>query len=217
MRITCIFVIAFFCSLSLKAQKFSIGSEIGIISSNDNTYPNTDYQKRRLSYYSGLNFNYKHDENLSFSTGLHYLRQGYRHKTCYIFEEGVKNELVRKLDYLTIPLLINMHFLKSKKLIVSLGVFVAFNVKAVQDYPDKIIGGCEIYYPRDISSTTEDFILNAAAGLGYKFFDNDKINFISSIKYYHSLSNTFKNPFPMHFIDRRYNSILLSLLFNYSL
>ncbi|MBL0008426.1 MAG: hypothetical protein IPP25_14945 [Saprospiraceae bacterium] len=69
-------------------QKFSIGSEVGIISSINTNYNLTDYQNRRNTYYAGININYQVVSSLSFTTGLHYVRQGYRHATCYISEDG---------------------------------------------------------------------------------------------------------------------------------
>ncbi len=199
-------------------QKFSIGGEFGVISSINTDYKVTDFENRRNTYYGGLNFNYKYNDRLSFSTGLHYLRQGYRHSTCYIFEEGVKNQLVGKIDCLTIPVLANIHFLKSKKLIATFGLMGGYNIKAVQDYPDPI-GGCEIYYIPDLSSSTQDFSISGIVGLGYKIFDSDKFELISSVKYYQGLTNSFNNPYsdiPLS-INRKYSSAVMTININYKL
>ncbi len=199
-------------------QKFSIGGEFGVISSINNDYKGTDFENRRNTYYGGLNFNYKYNDRLSFSTGLHYLRQGYRHSTCYIFEEGVKNQLVGKIDYLTIPVSANIHFLESRKLIATFGLLGGYNIKSVQDYPEPI-GGCEIYYSPDLSSSTQDFSISGIVGLGYKVFENENIELISSLKYYQGLTNTFRNSIgemPV-IVRRKYSSALMTIDFNYKL
>ncbi len=218
MKPTLTILITLLVTTSTFGQNFSIGSEVGIISSINTDYKITDIENRRNTFYSGLNLNYKYDNRLSFTTGLHYLRQGYRHSTCYIFEEGVKNELIGKIDYLTIPVTANIHFLKSRKLITTFGLLGAYNIKAVQDYPEPI-GGCEIYYIPDLTDFTRKYSISGIIGIGYKFFENDKVELISNIKYYQGLTNTFNNPFPdiTWNIKEQYSSILLTFSFNYKL
>ena len=96
-------------------QKSSIGGEFGISSSINNDYKVTDFENRKNTYYGGLNFNYQFNDRLSFATELHLLQQGYKHSTCYTFKEGVKNQLVGKIDYLTIPVSVSIHFSEIKK------------------------------------------------------------------------------------------------------
>lgn len=199
-------------------QKISIGGEFGVTSSINNDYKVTNLENRRNTYYGGLNINYQYNDRLSFSTGLHYLRQGYRHSTCYIFEEGVKNQLVGKIDYLTIPASVNLHFLNSRKLIATFGLLGEYNVKAVQDYPEPI-GGCEIYYISDLSSLTQNFSMSGIVGLGYKIFESDKVELISSVKYYQGLTNSFNYPdsnLPLS-IHRKYSSAVMTIIVNYKL
>ena len=219
MRLTTLFVTMILMTTNVVfGQKFSIGGEFGVTSSINNDYKVTDFENRRNTHYVGLNFNYQYNDRLSFSTGLHYLRQGYKHSTCYIFEEGLKNQLVGKIDYLTIPISVNTHFLKSKKLIATVGLMGGFNVKAVQDYP-KPIGGCEIYYIPDLSSSTQDFSISGIVGLGYKIIDNNKLELISYFKYYQGLTNSFKNTcgdMPL-IIDRKYSSAVMTISINYKL
>lgn len=219
MRLTTLFVIMILMTTNVAfGQKFSIGGEFGVTSAINNDYEVTDFENRRNTYYGGLNFNYQYNDRLSFSTGLHYLRQGYRHSTCYIFEEGVKNQLVGKIDYLTIPVLVNIHFLKSRKLITTVGLSGGYNVKAVQDYPESI-GGCLIYYPPDLTSYTKEFSLSGIVGIGYKVFENEKIELIPMIKYYQGLTNTYKNPYPdlSLNIDKKYSAALMTVNLNYKL
>ena len=113
---------------SLFAQKNSIGGETGAMSSINTDYEVTDFENRRNTYYVGLNFNYNYTEKITFTSGLHYLQQGYKHKTCYIFEEGVKNELVGKLDYIILPISVNFSFGKSNRLIATIGAYGGLNV-----------------------------------------------------------------------------------------
>jgi hypothetical protein len=134
------------------SQKVSLGSEVGIVSSINTDFNIINIENRRNSYFIGLNLNCKYYNRVSFTTGFQYLRQGYRHSTCYTFEEGVKNQLVGKIDYLAIPISANIHLLKSRRLITSFGLIGAYNIKAIQDYP-KPIGGCEIYYEPDLTKT----------------------------------------------------------------
>lgn len=199
-------------------QKFSIGGEFGATSSINNDYKVTDFENRRNTYYGGVNFNYQYNNRLSFSTGLHYLRQGYRHSTCYIFEEGVKNQLVGKIDYLTIPITANIHMLKSRKLVFNFGILGAYNIKAVQDHPEPI-GGCAIYYIPNLTDFTRDYAIMGILGVGYKIYENSRFELVSNIKYYQGLTNSFNNPFPdiNWNIDRKYSSAVMTINFNYKL
>ena len=219
MRVTALLAtLLFITSTTVFGQKFSIGAEFGVVSSINDDYKLTDYEHRRNTYYAGLNFNYKHNERVTYSTGLHYLKQGYRHSTCYIFDEGVKNQLVGKIDYLIIPVTANISFLKSRNLIATIGLLGGYNIKAVQDYTEPK-GGCEIYYARDLTTTTQNLSLSGIVGIGYKIFENEKIELIPMVKYYQGLTNTFKNPYsdlPLN-TDRKYSAALLTFNLNYQL
>lgn len=209
-------LILLIATTSSYGQKISIGSEVGIISSINTDYNITDFPNRRNTYYSGVNLNYNYNNKLSFTIGFHYLRQGYRHSTCYTFEEGVKNELVSKIDYLTIPITVNIHFLKSRKLITTFGLLGAYNIKAVQDYP-KRIGGCYIYYIPDLTDFTRKYSISWTMGLGYKIFEDENVELISSIKYYQGITNTFNYPhndISLNF-DKKYSSAVMTIKFNY--
>lgn len=209
-------LLSIFLSTTLVGQKLSIGGELGVISSINSDYKSTDFENRRNSFYSGINLNYKINEFLSFSTGIHYLPQGYKHCTCYIFEEGTKNELVGKVDYLAVPLTANISFLKSRKLLTVFGVMWSYNIKAVQDYPEPI-GGCEIGYMKDISPFVQDFSLMGIVGVGYKLYQTEKLEIIPMLKYYRGFSNTYHNPYRDIDFDRKYHSALLTLMINYNL
>jgi hypothetical protein len=198
----------------LSAQKISIGIETGLVSSINSDYSLKDFENRRNSYYSGLNVNYHHNEKFTFMTGVHYLRQGYRHKTCYIFEEGVKNELVGEIDYLIVPLTLNFNFSKSKRILTSLGVYGAYNIRAIQDYPEPV-GGCAIYYIPDLSDYTEKYSVGAIIGAGYRVFNKEKLEINTIVKYYQGLRNASKVDDIK--INRKYSSILLTLTINYKI
>jgi hypothetical protein len=218
MRATALFLtMILITTTAVFGQGFTMGGEFGIISSISNDYKITDFENRRNTYYVGMNFNYKYNDRLSFSTGLHYLQQGYRHSTCYIFEEGVKNQLVGKVDYLTIPVSANIHILKSRKLITTFGLLGGFNIKAVQDYPEPI-GGCEIYYTTDLTSSIQDFSISGIIGIGYEIFENDKIELISMLKYYKGLTNNYNThtDLPLK-IDTKYSATLMTINLNYKL
>jgi Outer membrane protein beta-barrel domain len=206
-------------------QKFSLGSEVGIISSISTKYNITDFKNRRNTYYNGLNLNYHFNDRLSFTTGFHYLRQGYRHSTCYTFKEGVKNELVGKIDYLTIPISANIHLLKSKKLMATFGLVGGYNIKAAQDYP-RAIGGCKIYYISDLAPSTKKYSISGIVGIGYKILENDKFELISNVKYYQGFSNSYNNPNSdtevrmggvYLKIDRKHSSAVMTMNFNFKI
>ncbi|MCF8219304.1 MAG: PorT family protein [Bacteroidales bacterium] len=217
MKKSILIILALLSTSAIFGQRISIGSEAGFISSINTDYTITDFENRRNTYYSGLNVNYKYNHRLSFTSGIHYLRQGYRHSTCYIFEEGVKNQLTGKIDFLTLPLIANIHIGKSKRFVASVGLLGNYNIKAVQDYPEPI-GGCLIGYPEDLTETTQNFGFGGIAGIGYKLFDNDNFEGIFMIKYYQGLSNTFKNPYSFDYdINKRYSSVLSTLTLNYKL
>ena len=204
-------------SSALFAQKFSIGGETGVISSINTDYKVADFENRRNTYYAGLNFNYSYNERITFATGLHYMQQGFRHETCYIFEEGVKNELVGKLDYFILPISLNLSLGKSNRFIATIGMYGGINVNAAQDYPEPI-GGCKIYYPRDVSDVTQKYVFGGLVGMGFKIYENEKIEFKSMIKYYQGLSNTMKNPYTDDIIWRdKYSSLLITLALDYKL
>lgn len=197
-------------------QKFSLGGEAGFVSSVNTDFTITDLENSRNTYYAGLNFSYKYDDRLSFTIRLHYLRQGYRHSTCYIFEEGVKNELVGKIDYLTIPIRTNIHLLKSKRLMASFALIGAYNIKAAQDYPTPI-GGCLLYHATGLTKSIQQYSLYGSVGVGYKCLDGDKFELVPHIRYFQGLTNIMKNPYPnMTWVDS-YRSFLLTLAFNYKL
>ncbi len=217
MRSLAIFVIlTLMATSSIVGQRISIGGEFGVISSINNDYIVTDFENRRNTYQIGLNFNFKSNDILSFSTGIHYYKLGYRHSTCYLFEDGVKNQLVGKVDYLTIPVSANIHLLNSRKLITTFGFLGGYNIQAIQDYPEPI-GGCEIYYIPNLKSNSQEFSLTGIVGIGYKIFETDKIELIPMFQYHQGLTNTYKNPIHNLNIDKKYSAALLTVKLNYKL
>jgi hypothetical protein len=201
---------------TLSGQKLSVGSEVGIISSQSLRYNLENIENRRNTYYAGINVNYSFNERFEISSGLHYLRQGYRYKTCYNFEEGVKNELVGKIDYLMVPIAFNMSWGKSKRFFTSIGFYGGYNIKAFNDFPEPI-GGCMIAYQEDLSFIYKDFMLGGMVGAGYKILDTESYQLNSTVKYYQGLSNTSENPFEYIHLENRFSSFLLTLQFNYKI
>lgn len=201
----------------LFAQKISIGGETGFISSINTDYKVTDVENRRNTYYVGLNLNYNYTDKIAFSTGLHYLQQGYKHKTCYIFEEGMKNELVGKLDYILIPISVNFNLGKSNRLITTIGAYGGMNVNAVQDYPEPI-GGCAIYYAENISSVTSKLIIGGLVGIGFKIYESEGMVLKSMLNYYQGLSNSMSNNHSYDIVWKdKYSSLLIKFIIEYRL
>lgn len=201
----------------IKAEKLSIGIEAGFISSKNTQYKFSEIENRRNTYYSGMHLNYRLNEKIELITGLHFLKQGYKKTTCYIFEEGVKNELVRKLDYLIIPVMLNIHIEKTNNFFITIGLYNGLNVKAAQDYP-KQIGGCLVGNPKDISNSTQKYLLGGIIGLGYQFYKNDNFQLSSRIKYFQGLNNIKRNPYSTYNPwNDKYSSLLISLTLNYDI
>ncbi len=214
MKKSLLFALAVFAFQPLFAQNISIGAELGMISSINTAYRVTEIENRRNTYYNGLNLNYNFNNKLSMTTGLHYLRQGYQHETCYLFGEGVRNRLVGKLDYLMVPLAANLHLGKSQRLIATLGLYGAFNIKAIQDVPDPI-GGCKIGYVENLSHITASFMMGGIAGLGYKIFASDRLEMTVMARYLQGLSNVNKNH--PHYSFKRSSAASITLAVNYRL
>lgn len=201
----------------LIAQKISIGGEAGFVSSITTRYKVTDFDNRRNTYYLGLNLNYHHTEKLTFSTGIHFLQQGYKHETCYIFEEGVKNELVGQLDYLIMPLVLTYGLGKSNRLVTTVGFYGGMNVNATQNYPEPI-GGCKIYYARDISNARSKVILGGIVGFGFKLYEDQNISLYSLLKYYQGFSNSMSNNHDFDIVWKdRSSAALMTLTLGYKL
>ena len=206
-----------FIATTLNAQHFSLGVESGVISSTNSDYSIFNVENRRTTYYSGLNSTYHFNQRVSVTTGFHYLRQGDKEPTptCFLYEEGIKKEMVAKIDYLIIPLTVNFHLGAANKFQTSVGIFGGYNVKAFNDYPEPM-GGCDLFVSTDLSYTTTNFSFGGILGAGYTVFENDKLQITPMIKYYQGISNTF--PKMEHFkIENRYSSALLTLNLNYKI
>jgi len=201
---------------TLCAQNLSLGGELGFISSTNN-YDFTDLDSRRHSYYTGLDIVCNHNNRLSFTFGLHYLRQGDCSRlanACFIFEEGAGNKLVRKIDYVSFPVTISLHLLKSHKLITVFGLYGGHNIKAIKDWPVSIKDTCNFGYIKDLTVYTKKCIVGGIAGFGYKIFENDKLQLTPMIKCYQGFSNTYEGDNWYNTIIT-YNSFLITLTLNY--
>lgn len=198
------------CSI-LNAQKVSIGGELGFISSGAIGDGVLKLEKRRNSYYVGANVNYRLNANFEITSGLHYLRQGSKDSTYYIFEDGVDNELTVQLDYLIVPVAVNYYFGGSKRFVATFGFYGGLNVKAAIDYPERI-GGYFIGIPRDISEFTHKYLFGGIVGVGYKIYESSKMQISPMFKYYQGISDISSGP-----AEVRYNSVLATLVFSYKI
>lgn len=202
-------------SATLSAQTVSFGVEAGMVSSIHNGYSLEKIENRRNTYLTGINFTYTFSPKLSVTSGLSYLRQGYRHPTCHEFEKGVKNELTGKIDYLIIPLNMNFHLGRTNKVLATLGLYGGYNIRAVQDYPEPI-GGCKVYYIPDVSSFYNDFSMGGIVGAGYRIFENDKFELTPLFRFYQGFSNTVPKREYFQWV-RKYNSASLTFVLNYKI
>ena len=169
----------------LNAQKVSIGMELGTISSLSKNFSEPKIENIRHTYYTGLNVNYHFNEKLEFATGLHYLRQGYKHSIQYTFLPGVKSELTTKFDYLIVPTALNINIGKANNFSVTAGIYNGLNIKAAQDYSEEATLGLhnDIYYDPDLFDVTEKHLLGGIIGVSYKSNINDKLQIKSNVKY----------------------------------
>ncbi|MBT7827156.1 MAG: PorT family protein [Bacteroidetes bacterium] len=212
-------LIALLSSTIILAQDLSIGYEIGLISSSNSDYNRLDIENRRNTDYFGVNFQKTMNQSISFGSGLQFLKQGYKHGTCYIVPDDVKNEVVGKLNYLVVPATINTHLGKSKRFIANFGIYGAVNIKAVQDIPDEIIGGCAIGYIDNLRRFTKRFGVGGILELGYEVYRHDKFQVNTLVKYYQGFSNTKKYPDPNVIVPwmAKYNSAIISVSLNYKI
>ena len=217
MKNTFSLIFLLFISATLNAQHFSFGIETGVISSTSSEYNAFDIENRRNTYYSGLNATYSFNPKIAVTTGLHYLRQGEKDLTpaCYFYADGKRKVMTVKKDYLIIPLAVNFYMGETNKFLVTIGVFGGYNLKAFNDYPERM-GGCDLGVPTDLTYTTTNFNFGGIVGAGYTVFGNDKLQITPMVKYYQGISNTFPKLEPFK-VQNRYNSALLTLNLNYKI
>lgn len=208
MKAVLLFLYTVFVTSTLCGQKFTLGSEVGVISTLSYGYSSVDFNSRRNTYFTGLNITYKLSSRVSLSSGMYYVRQGRNFNTCTYNTDETKYDVTNKYDNLAMPLTINFHLLKSRKLIINTGILGAYNLMAINEFAK--ITNCETSYPTYLSSDTQDFSLIGTLGFGYKFFENDKIECISTLKWFQSIRKN-RNPEP------RYTSTIVAFSFNYKL
>lgn len=210
-------LISLFIGFNISAQKISLGVESGIISSLNSDYEFSDIENRRNTYFIGINANYHLNKFISINTGLHYMRQGYKHETCYLWEDGFDYDIVGKIDYLNTPLYFDFNLGKNNRIITSIGVNSQFNIQAIQDYPVPT-GGCEIFYAPDLSDTYNSVSFSGMLGLGYKIINTDKLELSSMIRFIQGLDNTYSNRQAIQvYHERKYHSGLLTMRLNYKI
>ncbi len=194
---------------TLYGQKISIGPEVGFVSSlsEDGGLFEIDY--RRHTYYVGLNINYNLKNNLQLLTGIQYLQQGYK------FLIGPENMLVGKFDYLVIPISFNRNLGKRNQFVAGIGIYVGYNLKAVQDYPERDQFG-SVYYEPDLTELTNKSMFGASVNFGYKLYTDEKIELITQLKYYQGISNIASDPYGSGWSDK-YSSILATVALNFKL
>lgn len=208
----------FFC-VGLKAQPFSVGASLGLLSSISSDYMVSEADTRRNSYFLGLNLAYQPSKRVSFHTGLQYLRLGYQNPTCYQFDAADRDYLLGQFDYLALPLSASIHLLPAGKLRLSFGLVGAVNIRARQDYAEPI-GGCERLYAMDMTAVTRPFALHGLLGVGYSIWASEKLEWVAAVHYQQGLSNVYQNPLPNRPTAEReitYSAALISMSLYYKL
>ncbi|MEM7368669.1 MAG: porin family protein [Bacteroidota bacterium] len=158
----------------LDAQQLSIGLETGWSSSLSSNFEFTSTRNRRNTFKAGVNLSYSLRPFLSLTTGFHYLPQGYKHPTCHSEQEGVTNQLITKLDYLSLPLIANLHLGSKKRLFFSGGIYGAYKIRAVRHHKERI-GGCRISDFGINSKDVRDVSGGAIVGIGYRVIEMERV------------------------------------------
>ncbi|MEM7657078.1 MAG: outer membrane beta-barrel protein, partial [Bacteroidota bacterium] len=151
-----------------QAQTLQFSVETGWLSSLNTDYALSDWQHRRQAWMGGLKVRYARNERWTIGTGAQWLQQGYQDVTCYVDEQGNPPPLFGKRNYLGIPFFVERKLGKQGHWLVQAGPYLAFNVKASQEY-DEGVGGCALYYIRDLRGFTHDLYVGGTAGVGYRW------------------------------------------------
>ena len=208
MKTKLILLFVVFLPFISSAQHTTIGPELSFLLSNNSEFEFSSFNNKRASFSYGVNFARQLSNKIYLETGFQYLTQGAKYETCYTFPEGEPNKIVVKRDYVIVPLNVLYGIGPNNNIKGTLGLFGAYNVKAIQDYPEPI-GGCNIGHPRDLTNNTEQFYLGLLTGLSYVVFSNEILEIELGLEYYKNLTqiNNFVNN----------NSIGLSSKFNLKL
>jgi len=202
-------------SFPLYAQSFFVGLELGASSSMETDFgfhrlESVEQIERRNALFAGVNLSYHFSENLSLETGISYLGQGLKHKTCNEFYEGVDDWYYTNRDYLVIPLSVDIGLQNESQVKAILGLFVTKNFHSSLESPnfrEERSGGCGILFKNDIYPNTYKNYLGGIAGFKFKLLNTKNWNINLLAKFYQSLGLISRN--------RRSNSILLTLNFDW--
>ncbi len=206
-----IFSFLFLFSSTSFAQKLSFGVEAGLISSQPYNSFFSSLKSRRNSFNIGLNLNYQISESISLTTGLHYLRQGYKRKIWFGLDPVEEVKVVDKFDNLAVPLAVNFHLLKSKRLMVQLGINVVYNFNTKLDNIEFSA------YQNDISSNLRNFNLQTTFGIGYKIIKNEDSDLSIMLKSSPGISNiTSTGSFFSRYAPKNH-SFSANLIYNFKL
>jgi hypothetical protein len=218
-QLTIAFILLCFYPTGLTAQSFSLSPEIGFISS----FEKLDYLpeiSRRNTYFSAITAKYQLNDKTSISSGVNYLRQGLKSTFHDLGSIALNQHIILKLDYIMIPFVGNFQLFNSIDLYGTLGLYTAFNIRAINDrqnFPEPD----DVYVlPRNIrEGYVQKIQYGGIIGIGYNFFETERVQLDITAKYYQGLRETF--PIGLTAIDHLYttvsNSLLLTLVMNYSL
>ncbi len=194
---TILFLTAFVFCLPVFGQRIAFSLESGGILSRDQRFDYFGISYYRKSYFLGADVLVSPKNKTSYVAGIHYLRQGYQHSTCYIVAPGANSNLIGKIDQLAIPFLIRKKLFNSDQLFASLGLYVAHNVRAFADVP-VAIGGCEIGYVSDLRPMNKLWSAGSVVGLEYVVHQKERHELGLHLRYYQGISNAAKPLFVNH-------------------
>jgi len=194
MKTKLFFIFILLLPFSVSAQKATIGPAFSFLLSNNSQFDFSSFDNKRASISYGINYSKQISTKFFLETGFQYLAQGAQYKSCLAFPEGEEHNIVIKRDYLIIPLNLMYGIGSTNNWKLSLGLYGAYNVKAIQDYPEPI-GGCNRGYPRDITGNTERFYLGFSTGIYYIVFSNELFEINLGVDYFKNLTqiNAFVN------------------------
>jgi|AntAceMinimDraft_17_1070374.scaffolds.fasta_scaffold12244_3 hypothetical protein len=255
LTIVSIIIFLFFCFVSTKAQdnknlnhKLSLGIKQGI--SISDTYGGSDLdvfqikKSERIGITFGATGIYSFSDIFSLKIGLNYEQKGFKTE---MWEDNItfssdsggsytcKNsyfgwDVTNKYDYLTMPVLANIHFGKKFKVFFETGTYYGFILSArYNGYHDCYIdpedathfegqnitpGHNKTEYNTNMREGMTKFNLGLTFGTGIQILIKNKFNLLVYTRYNYGLTRIYKKSFESNFVTNRTIDSGLGLVYN---
>lgn len=178
-------VIAIFTFGSVNAQEkknVELGVNFGLNISNVSDIDSYDATSSKISYNIGASGEYYFSNRWGLKAKLIYDRKGWADGFIYDWDIDLFAENVDfRLNYLTIPIMVNWHFGSTRKWYLNFGPYVGFLVNATESWGDS-----------DLNDSFESVDFGLSYGIGYKFPLNDTTKLFVEYDAQSGLSEIFK-------------------------